>query len=311
MHQWDQLSSKAPACQFPSSVFQGVSRWPEEVLPGWYRPAPGPFTPSESGNYVVKLQAFATGGYEMTCRRIVLPDLARAMDGRRRKGKREKPEKQAEEDVARSFRRAKRKMRQQIKNHGADRLFTLTRRETDAASFWSVDDWAAAWKRFVELCRKAGESVHYVAVLERHQKGNLHMHVALTGRININLARGIWWAICGGRGQGNVDVKYRKRSGSRYAASGRIARYMGKYLGKSFGDSAFNRKRYWHSRATLPDIQRFILSADNAGDAWAEVCEIWGINRSVAAKGDGFYPFPSGDGWWFAFDLPSSAPPPF
>lgn len=285
-------------------------------LSGWERPADPGWSASPDGNMVAKVQVFKAGGYEVTCKKLNLPDLARMMDGDRRRGMRTAPEQANPEMVRKAAMRAKRKVRHSIKNIGADRLFTLTRRESDLAGFWDESKWAWAWDRFVRLARKAGIELAYVAVLERHKKGNLHLHVAITGWINIKLARGIWWAVCGGRGEGNVDVQFRKFPGSsRLSASARIARYISKYVTKTFTETAchrFNKKRYWASRHDLPDARRIILNGMEPGEALQELCAYFGLDPLIVVRDrHAFFLFGQSEGFWYSFDSHHATPPPF
>lgn len=298
----------------PHGPYAPASRIPGETLAGWERPAVPGWVASHDGNMVAKLQGFRAGGFEVCCRAINLPDLARMMDAPRRRGKREAPEEANPEMARKAAMRARRKVRYSIKNIGADRLFTLTRRESDPAEFWDETQWAKAWDRFCRLARKAGVELAYVAVLERHKKGNLHLHVAITGWINIKLARGIWWAICGGRGSGNVDVSYRKLpGGSRFNASARIAKYISKYVTKSFEEThRFNKKRYWASREDLPAVRRIILNASNISQAFQEITDYLGLDRGkIAGDRFGFFVFPDDGGFWYSFDEHHGIPPPF
>lgn len=285
------------------------------VLEGWEKPAVPGWCPSSTGNMVAKVQGFKAGGFEITCRMLNLPDLARMMDADRKRGKREAPEEANPEMVRKAALRAKRKVRHSIKNIGADRLFTLTRRETDPEGFWTEEKWAWAWDRFVRLARKAGIELAYVAVLERHKKGNLHLHVAITGWINIKLARNIWWVVCGGRGLGNVDVQFRKfPGGSRFNASARIARYISKYVTKTFTEThRFNKKRYWASRHDLPQARRIILNGMSPSEAFREVCGLFGLDQfKVASDRHAFFLFTDGSGgFWYSFDEHHGIPPPF
>lgn len=280
-------------------------------LQGWKRPNVPGWCASDNGNMVLKVQRFASGGYEATARRVDLQGLARMMDAPRHRGKREEPA-QVDPDVARkNAARAKRAVRLACKNVGVDRLMTLTRRECDPAKFWSRDDWAKAWDKFIRLAKRAGVELVYVAVLERHKKGNFHLHVALTGHAPVNLLRQIWWVCCGGRGMGNIDIK-RRRTHDRMHRTAKIASYISKYIAKQFEESEFNKKRYWASRQSLPDVRRVILRAENLNETLAEVAEYLGLDllKLVASKYC-FFPFPSGEGFWLSYHDDIAQPPPF
>jgi hypothetical protein len=196
---------------------------------------------------------------------------------------------------------------------GADRLLTLTRREKEPALFWTLDQWAAAWSRFVLQSKRAGIELQYVAIPERHKKGNYHLHVALCGRIHINTARRIWWAICGGHGQGNVDVRFRPNQAATERLAG-LAKYLSKYLTKQFGSDAFNKKRYWASRHDLPPAVRVILRALDVRAALAEFAEWKNLDLHALMNSRlGAYQFggQSPVGFWFNWSEGVLAPCPF
>jgi len=302
--------------ELPTPLFRAASRGDGGTVAGWYLPRNLEFTPSEDGDVVLKVQSFKSGGYELTCRKVNLPKLARMMDAPRRRGKREAPDQINTETQRKNAFRAKRKLRLSVKNIGADRLFTLTRRETE--DFWSEDDWKQAWDRFRRGCLKMGIELAYVGVLERHKKGNFHLHMAITGWINIKIARRLWWSICGGRGQGNVDVSFKGyMGGSRLDKSARIARYISKYVTKTFESGAsheFNKKRYWASRHDMPAARRIILGGDCVVAAWSQVCEMFGLDTlRVVSDRDSFFLAGSGDDEliWYSFRECHALPPPF
>jgi len=304
--------------ELPAPLYRKASRGDGLSVDGWYLPENLPFTPSDDGNVVLKVQSFKPGGFELTLRKLNLPKLARMIDAPRKRGKREAPETINADVQRKNAFRAKRKLRLSVKNIGADRLFTLTRRETLETGFWSEQDWKDAWDRFRRGCIKMGIDLAYVGVLERHKKGNFHLHMAITGWINIKHARGLWWAICGGRGAGNVDVSYKGYMGaSRLDKSARIARYISKYVTKTFEDGSsheFNKKRYWASRHDMPEARRIILQGETVVGSWVQVLEMFGLDPlAVAADREAMFCSGSGDDEliWYSFRECHATPPPF
>lgn len=300
---------------YPKPAYRALSRVAGEPYGKWMRPNVEGWMPSDDGNHVLSIQPFRAGGYEATLRRINLPYLARMLDARRRSGKREAPEDIDPDMVAKSAARARKKVRKLVKNMGADRLFTLTRRESDPAGFWTRDQWVAAWDRFRRLSEKAGVPLLYVSVLERHKKGNFHLHAAIRGWINIKLARKIWCAICGGRGEGNVDVDYKGMRGrlSPLDRAARIARYISKYMAKSLeGSHEFNRKSYWGSRQQLPEVRRVVMKGGTFGSCVGEALEYLGLDvLAVLQEKGGLFLFPSNGGFWYAYKERHTSDPPF
>ena len=270
------------------------------AFPSDWQAKPGELTP------VLKLQEFKAGGYEATVRLMDLEKIGSAMEGNRRMGKREESEQgQDLESLLKSAARAKRRVRLLVKNMGATNLVTLTRRETVEGGFWSTEQWAKAWDRFRRNVERVIGDFPYVAVLERHKKGNFHLHVAWVGKVNLNVTRGIWWSVCGGRGQGNVDSQYIKvRQGLERAD--RVAKYISKYTTKHFEESGrFNKKRYWSSRQTLEEARRYVLKAASLDAAIKATMDQLGlrfddfmVSRGGRLVVEHMFMFPDGGGVW-------------
>lgn len=282
-----------------------------QVLPNWYVRVDADYQPMP---LVAKIQKFRAGGYEVSLFPLDMEKIGRSMDCVRVLGKRLKPEQQNENDVIRSQQRAKRQVRLKIKSMGCDRLLTLTKRESSPVLFWTSDDWAVAWKKFIRLCAKAGISLEYVAVLETHEKGNYHLHAAICGKANIKIIRQFWWVCCGGRGQGNVDISF-KQGISDYKRRAGVARYVSKYITKQNSNVAFNKKRYWSSRHELIAPIRYVLPiAGGAGSAEAgliELAELLGLSECELLYSRRVYKFYNFSGAWFSYDDDLAKPPPF
>lgn len=284
------------------------------LLKGWKFPADweGP-SPENPLCPVLKIQSFKVGGYEASIRFLDLPRIGRAAEFGGRRGRREVPSEVDQVHAMKAAQRAKRRVRHLTKNMGADHLMTLTRRESDPETYWGPEEWAKAWDRLRRVLVRAIGDFPYVAVLERHKKGNFHLHVAWVGKINLNLVRPAWWSILGGRGQGNVDAQYIKvRTG--LARSDKVAKYISKYCSKGFEEGArFNKKRFWGSRQEMPEVRRYVLRSRTADDALLEVRGMLGfeLGRLCDSKGH-FFAFPDGSGFWFGY-VPElhSTPPPF
>jgi len=321
-----------------------------EDRPGWNVPSEGVDRGCDEfgGNFVLKIQPFAAGGWEATCRSLDLEKIGAAMAGRRRYGKREVPDCVDRENILKAAQRAKRKVRKLVRNMGATHLVTLNKQEgpntknwrksdwgnwrnggraaweAEAGAFWTPDDWARAWDKFRRMVTRVKGDFPYVAVLEEHEKGNYHLHVAWVEapgqKINLNLVRGCWWACVGGRGRGNVDARYIKvRSG--LERSDRIARYISKYVTKHFEDDGrFNKKRYWASRQDMESVRRYVLNVRTSSDAINHVKSMFGLDLGDymkagkhGAQWDGLFPFPDGSGFWMTYipEKHGGAPPPF
>lgn len=291
---------------------------PAEIdLKNWFKPSL--FSISQDASYyVLKVQRFKAGGYEMVCGEMDLQKIIYSMDSPRKTGKREKTE-QNENDVISSQQRAKRKVRHLIKSIGCDRMLTLTKREVEGSVFWTISDWKNAWDKFNRLVRKAGLCIEYVAVLEQHKKGNYHLHAAIVGRLNVNLIRNIWLSCVGaGKGSGNVDIRYRPDCTDLKRREG-LAKYVSKYITKQFGNVEFNKKRYWASKHKLPAAERYILKAKTVYQALDEICEQFGLQPYWSdGKGgteggvyNNAFVFPDRKGFFLNFTESLCAPPDF
>lgn len=278
------------------------------LLKNWMFPESWKGVKEGESNFVLKIQAFSKGGYEGTIRRLDLEKIGRVMDCGGVRGSREAPDHVSIENQEKAAARAKKRMRHLVKNMMADHLVTFTRREAEGGEYWNPEQWAKAWDKFRRLLTRYIGEFPYVGILEKHKKGNYHLHVAWCGRVNVGIVRKMWLAaLGGGQGCGNIDAKKIKvpAGGDRAA---RIARYISKYVSKCFEDDPrFNKKRYWASRQTLEEARRYVLNADTLDGARREAEEILGFSfadRMVLIDGriklEEFFPFPDGSGCWWA-----------
>lgn len=267
---------------------------------------PGGLPVFEDGQHVARIQRFSKGGFEGTC-------YWRSRDGYNRNPlgiQRQIPRVRSKADVLEdSAHRARRRVRWLAREMQVDHLLTLTTREV-------VNDPATLLKRFerfVELYRKAigSREFLYVAVPEPHPSNpnHWHVHAAVRGRVHVNVARGIWWALCGGRGEGNVDARFIKCRGG-LDRSLRVARYISKYISKSFEaspDSA-GRHRYRAARVTLQRRSVLVLEAASCVEALAVL-----LDRLSLTRGDvQVFFFADYSGFWFSCDGNlAQGPPPF
>jgi len=284
--------------------------------------------PNEQGlNFVLKIQPFKVGGYEASVRCLDLHKIGNAMEFGGRRGKREAPSEVDPLNMEKAAARAKRRVRYLTKNMGASHLVTFSRREKEEErdTWFTPEDWAKAWDKLRRMIVKVKGEFPYVAVLEKHKKGNYHLHVAWVEapgqKVNLNLVRGCWWSVLGGRGAGNVDAQYIKvRAGLERAD--RVARYISKYTTKNLEcDARFNKKRYWASRQHMPSVRRTILRSMDASEALKEVTGSLGINladyiKSCPRRGlkhENLFFFPDGSGFWINYipELNKHPPPPF
>jgi hypothetical protein len=224
------------------------------------------------------------------------------------------------ENQLRANRRAKTKVRQLVKQMGANHLLTLTTRQQSNTR----EEMTAVWAKFVRLVRTATRAdVPYLAVLEPHptNPSHLHIHAAITSRLNVDVLRRCWFIALGGRGgergrdtPGNVDIrKIKVPRGHR--RSERIAKYISKYITKDLVP-AFNKKRYFHSKIDPLEIRRFWIDAQTSNEALQFALSMTG-GHEFRIRTDLYMP-ESDDFLWFQFvpappgdRRPSPGDPPF
>jgi hypothetical protein len=269
----------------------------------------------ESDHMQLKIQPFKNGGFEGIVTWRNAQKIADMQNAPRRIGKREEPEQRSEESLERSRIRARQKVRYHTKNIAANRLLTLTKRESEETGYSTPDDWQQYWARFCRVYKKyfPDQPFMFVAVLEQH-KDNVHFHLHIATyskkKMPLEVMRGIWWGICGGRGMGNVDIKYIRQQG--HHGTARIAKYLSKYISKGFDAlERFNKKRYWVSDRDLPQAQRIWLRSRSLGDAIKEVFDRSPGTITFGLDGGGFFIFPDQSGFWFAVHPGQGSPPPF
>lgn len=305
---------------FPAGSYRprrlAVSEWP----PGeWDRPQNHPLYEARE-HFLATVYGFDAGGFEATIRRV---DAQTLLDAQLRpRGRRKPVEKRDERDILRAVARAKKTIRHAVKTIGASHLLTLTTREHEN----TPESLAVRWKRFVRAYRAVSKDrFPNVAVPERHSLNpkHWHLHVAVRGFVEVRIARRLWWACCGGRGMGNVDVKHIKvgvhgngMPKGPLVKSEKIARYLSKYMSK---DLIFahrpDKKRYWRSEFDLPAPRRYWLEARPGGGgldaAFAEFLARFPVSRDALS----IWFFPDGSGFWCSYNpqacIEDTHPPPF
>lgn len=219
-----------------------------------------------SDEYIVRTQRFEDGQQEVVAFSVAVRRHFHELRLRPRglRGKRVVLEGETEGDVARksekslrtSIERSKRMIRKRCKAIRADRMLTLSTRANEGR----IEVWAKWWDEFRRRLNKL-QDFHYVAVLERQQRGAWHIHVAVSGRQNWKLLRSIWLSVinkAGTDGAVNDSTRgfgkngfFRRIGGKGRAMRHRIATYIAKYVGKDADASTFNKKRYWTSKGIV------------------------------------------------------------
>lgn len=184
-----------------------------------------------------------------------------------------------------SAKRARGNMRKRCKGMGLDVLGTLTYRE----NVQDRDRTLADWKEFVRRLRRVYPGFSYVAVLEKQQRGALHIHFAcrrLPRELQKNGVRvksysliyAIWKSVTGAAG-GSFRDSSRKTRGSPL----KVAKYIAKYVGKSFDDTHELNKRQYFSGGDMcvPLVERRLFPLDDYASAYAWADEAHQVDGDI------------------------------
>jgi len=175
----------------------------------------------------------------------------------------------AERNRENVIKRAKTAIRRKSMHNHLNFLITLTTRACigDRAKFGAM---VSEWERRVKLLIPEWETV---TVMEKQKRGAWHAHSAVHGWQKLILLRGIWQNICGGKGQGAINVKPppgRGKSGHAQWDIVRLAGYLCKYISKAVGeDHVFDKKTYWHTRGIDNPPVTSILVQVGSEEYWA------------------------------------------
>jgi hypothetical protein len=255
-----------------------------------------PYT-QEKYQYRLKVQPFTAGGFEAVVKLVDVEQVARLKEfqelGILKKPRTERPPEEREDAILSAKRRAKQMVRYKCKEMGANRLLTLTTRET-----LPVLELLSRFQKFLYLVERAiGEKLLYIAVPEQHPSNpdHLHLHVAINTFLQVGIIRKCWHAALTGahacvrmdqrtmpdysgiRSPGNVDLQYIKTRGGKGAQTVKVARYISKYITK--GDfERFNKKRYWSTKGVkVLDARRTWLKSMSMNEAMKEAFADLGI----------------------------------
>lgn len=168
---------------------------------------------------------------------------------------------QADEDLVnrtRATRRARSQVRRRCKHQGLIEILTLTYRENQT----DRDRMARDLDLFLKRVRRVIPNFEYVCVFEKQKRGAWHAHLAVQRVLpyywrggasktlvkSFDLFRSMWRGVVGAD-NGNIDVSKRKKQ--RWSPA-KIAGYISKYIGKSFGENLKHENSYSASNGALP-----------------------------------------------------------
>ena len=258
---------------------QGPKSWRHEAFgasprDGWLadaaRAAYADRNTSSPAHWRVKVRDLGNGHRE-ACVTKIYPDHTNKLLDLMFDAPKERGEGDREANAARAARRAKQRCRLVCKAMQVNSLWTLTYR----ANVQDRDLVLVHLKAFARKVRKIlGPDWQYCAVIEAQARGALHVHLATHALPHMlarsdqgnaamvkswDVMRSVWRSITGHLG-GNFDES--KSSNLRSSAS--IARYISKYVAKSFEEtSMLNKKRFTHSEGVaIPDAEVATFPAD-------------------------------------------------
>lgn len=232
----------------------------------------------------------------------------------RRTGRRVAGGRLSEDNLRRSRQRARTEVRRRCINIAADHLLTLTTREDENRP----DNLLRVGRLLLCRYRKhlGRRSLAYVMVVEPHPSNpkHWHLHIALHGRVDVFWLRREWhamvWRYCGVSplvsAPGNVDARYIRGDYRRSART--VASYLSKYLTK-IELHWFNKKTYWASAGSAPEMVHILLRAANLEALRTELLTKWGVDLAYLKSHGRLLEFDRGVFWFGHPEDPH--PPPF
>jgi hypothetical protein len=185
-------------------------------------------------------------------------------------------------------RRSKRGLKWAVLGLAGDRICTLTARGRipDYAQAWGL------WSQFEQACSKRFANFKCVAVVEPHTIDGFHIHFVVNRFFDVSSMR-LWWhriltgralrgILRGEESPGNVEV-------GRPHGSRKIAKYLAKYLGKSFaGIQSVRIKRYASSKGIRePILKRSRMPSSAGGEVHRLRCRVEAEGWKVEAIFEG------------------------
>ena len=216
-----------------------------------------------------------------------------------------------EKSVEISTQRSVRSVRERCKSISADHMVTLTYKENVQDRERVLRDLKAFVRKLNKLEKLGLRKLHYVAVLEKQERGAFHIHMAVHGFKRWKTLFAIWQEIVG-KGNGGVYVsgsgelemkdgafKKKAKRNARRRGVHEVAAYLSKYIGKDVDETDLNKKRYFASRGiVVPERQTlgvFMEDFDVAFDAAFRF-----LVETANLQGMQTYRCPGRSAFWFA-----------
>ncbi len=178
-----------------------------------------------------------------------------------------------EKSLKSAAQRSSRRVRELAKTGKLDHMMTLTYRGVMDDRDRAARDWKAFIRRVRKDVRlvKDGDPFHFVAVLEFHESGGIHIHAGVHGYRDADCLREHWYAVVG-KGEGNVDMQGPNSKGrKRIKGVHKLASYLSKYITKG-KTHKLNERRYWASKG-IDVPERETVGQFRAGDDQASFDE--------------------------------------
>lgn len=191
----------------------------------------------------------------------------------------------AAQNLERSARRARTKVRRLCKAKGLTTMVTVTYRE----NMCDRDKMARDFDVFMKRVRRVIPGFQYVCVFEKQKRGAWHAHIAVPRVVShymhkgvlvrsYDLLRSLWRGVVG-VDAGNIDVSRRKRLGR---STARLASYLSKYITKGFADAACSGDSYRASGRALPAPMVFRSVSPDLSTAMMDVLGLLGSEVSAS-----------------------------
>lgn len=225
-----------------------------------------------SGRAVVARVTEIKGSYEVLTRNVDLTGIRERYYIQKKK--RERTEQNKKQDIERVYKRAKQKVRHLIKSGSLDTLLTYTIRETENSGYLTREQVMRVWKYMTGVIFPRNNiQIDYVAVLEKHKKGNYHIHVATNSRVKANVLRAMWKrALSTEERTGNVDLSF-KSNYSQRERTRKMSGYLSKYITKTM-ETDPNKKRYMSNVKNLTTVKYIIMKQDRINTIIDELMRI-------------------------------------
>ncbi|MHA6847154.1 hypothetical protein [Ralstonia syzygii] len=216
-----------------------------------------------------------------------------------------------EKSVEVSTQRSRRSVRERCKSIGADHMVTATYKENVEDRERVLRDMKEFVRRVNNLEKMGMRKLHYVAVLEKQERGAYHIHMAIHGFKRWKTLFAIWSEIVG-KGNGGLYIsgpgelaaedghitKKAKRNARRRGVH-EIAAYLSKYIGKDVEDTELNKKRYFASRGiVVPERQTLGVYTEDFDVAFEAAFRY--LVETANLEGMQTYRCPGRSAFWFA-----------